>query len=176
MKTILIVIGCAAFCVAVGITLVRCSNAHILDGPGMINPASWDSFTVSRSDSYAQHNFYMTVEERNEGLFVMGEIRGEDGTIYTCEEGIPLSKKAAKMIYDLAPAALPDCQQNTMETVETGDDYFEEAMVLDQSSVSIQVVYTDGRTLEKVDENDFSIKVYEIVIPCLKNKNNKHNK
>ena len=103
MKTILTVIGCAALCVAVVVTLVGCGKAHIVDGPGMINPASWDCFTVSRSDSYAQHNFYITVEERNGSLYVTGEVRGEDGTIYTDEEGIRLSKKKRIEFMTLTP-------------------------------------------------------------------------
>lgn len=170
MRTILTVIGCAALCVAVVVTLVGCGKAHIVDGPGMINPASWDCFTVSRSDSYAQHNFYITVEERNGSLYVTGEVRGEDGTIYTDEEGIRLSKKEANRIYDLNPAMLPDCQYDSTE-MDTGEDsFFEEPIALDISSVNIEVVYTDGRTLEKIDENDFSIMVYEIVMPCFENK------
>ena len=170
MRTILAVIGCAALCVAVVVTLVGCGKAHIVDGPGMINPASWDSFTVSRSDSYAQNNFYITIDVRNEGLFVMGEIRGKDGTIYNDEEGIPLPKKAANMIYDLDPAMLPDCQSNSTE-MDTGEDgFFEEPIALDISSVNIEVVYTDGRIVEKVDKDDFSMKVYEIVMPYFENK------
>ena len=144
------------------LNLFGCGKKVIRDGPGMINPASWDSFTVSRSDSYAQHNFYIEVVQRNEGLFVTGEVRGEDGTIYTDEAGIQLSPKEAERILDLEPALLPDCRRS-----QTDD---EDLLVLDQSFVSIEVICTDGRRLEKVDENDFSIRVYEIVVECFEKK------
>ena len=155
------VVVLAASCL---LSLFGCGKGQILDGPGMINPASWDSFTVSRSDSYAQHNFYIEVEQRNEGLFVTGEVRGEDGTIYTDEEGILLSSEEADSIYALQPALLPDCRKSSF------DD--EDLLVLDQSVLSIVVNCTDGRTLSKVDEDDFSIKVYEIVIGCFEKKYN----
>lgn len=132
----------------------------------MINPTSWDSFSVSRSDSYAQHNFHINVEVRNEGLSVTGEVRGEDGSVYTDAEGILLSPEDAKNIYALEPALLPDCSQTPAET--SGQDC--EAFVLDQSDVRIQVVCTDGRMLEKCDENNFSITVYQIVRPYFENK------
>ena len=146
------------------LSLFGCGKKVIRDGPGMINPASWDLFTVSRSDSYAQHNFDITVEQRNEGLFVSGEVRGEDGTIYTDEEGILLPKEVADRIFALEPALLPDISKSQV------DD--EDLMVLDQSFISIEVVYTDGRKLGKVDENDFSIMVYEIVVECFEKKYN----
>lgn len=138
---------------------------HILDGPGMINPASWDSFTVSRNDSIAQYNFCITVEQRNEGLFVLGEFRGEDGSEFVEEDGMLIPAKEAGLIYELEPALLPDVQQDTTETWD--EELFPDGMmVLDESSVEIEVVCTDGRILEKIDEDNFSIKVYQIVSSC----------
>jgi hypothetical protein len=136
---------------------------HILDGPGMINPASWDSFSVSRSDSYAQHIFYIQVEVRNEGLFVTGEVRGDDGSIYEETEGILLSDEEADALYALEPALLPDCVPNSGDPLDGVE-------ILDAPLVSIEVLCTDGRTLEKVDEDDFSLKVYQIVLPCFQRK------
>lgn len=169
MKTILTLFGCLVLCMIVVFLMVGCGKGHIRDGPGMINPASWNSFTVSRNDSYAQHNFCITVEERNEGLFVTGEVRGEDGTIYTDEEGILLPKKEADQIYALEPALLPDCK---ILSAQEDAIILEGGLVLDQGSVSIEVICTDGRVLEKTDEDDFSIKVYQIVTPCFEKKYN----
>lgn len=42
----------AVVLIAVICVLYLCRKRYILDGDGMINPKSWDSFTVSRSDSY----------------------------------------------------------------------------------------------------------------------------
>ena len=143
-------------------------DKYILDGPGMINPASWESFTVSRSDSYAQHNFYIKVEMRNEGLVVTGEVRGEDGTIYEEEDGILLPEDASLQIYALEPALLPAFQITEAHPSDEGDG----AVALDQSSVNIELFCTDGRILQCVDEDDFSIMVYEIVMPHFASKYN----
>lgn len=146
-------------------------DKYILDGPGMINPASWESFTVSRSDSYAQHNFYIKVEVRNEGLVVTGEVRGEDGTIYEEEEGILLPEDASLAIHALMPAMLP--VQQPAEDSDAGDLLFPDGLeVLDMPDVSIEVVCSDGRILQCVDEDDFSIMVYEIVMPHFASKYN----
>ena len=163
MKTFLTVLGCVAMCAAVIVVLSGCCKDHLVDGPGMINPASWDSFSVSRSDSYAQHIFYIQVEVRNEGLFVTGEVRGDDGSIYEETEGILLSDEEADALYALKPAQLPDCVPNSGDPLDGVE-------ILDAPLVSIEVLCTDGRTLEKVDEDDFSLKVYQIVLPCFQRK------
>ena len=146
-------------------------DKYILDGPGMINPASWESFTVSRSDSYAQHNFYIKVEVRNEGLVVTGEVRGEDGTIYEEEDGILLPEDASLAIHALMPAMLP--VQQPAEDSDAGDLLFPDGLeALDMPDVSIEVVCSDGRILQCADEDDFSIMVYEIVMPHFASKYN----
>ena len=152
------------------LSLFGCKK-HVLDGPGMINPASWDSFTVSRTDSYAQYNFYIKVEQRNEGLFVTGEVRGEDGEFYIEEEGILLSKAVANKLYELQPALLEDCRQSSGEN--PGETFLPDDMiVLDQPLVDLEVICTDGRVLQKVDQDDFSIKVYQIVVSSFEKKYN----
>lgn len=163
MKNILTVLGCVAVCAAVIFALSGCRKAHPVDGPGMINPASWDSLSVSRSDSYAQYNFYIQVDARNEGLFVTGEVRGDDGTLYAETEGILLSEGEAEALYALQPALLPDCQPDSGDTLDGVE-------VLDAPSVFIEVKCTDGRILDKVDKDDFSIDVYRIVLPCFQRK------
>ena len=163
MKNILTVLGCVAVCAAVIFALSGCGKAHLVDGPGMINPASWDSLSVSRSDSYAQYNFYIQVDARNEGLFVTGEVRGDDGTLYAETEGILLSEGEAEALYALQPALLPDCQPDSGDTLDGVE-------VLDAPSVFIEVKCTDGRILDKVDKDDFSIDVYRIVLPCFQRK------
>ena len=51
-------------CIATLLAIFGCKakDKYILDGPGMVNHCAWDTFYVSRSgDSYAQHNFDITV-------------------------------------------------------------------------------------------------------------------
>jgi hypothetical protein len=161
MKRLVALVMCLASLTA----LFGCGkkDRFILDGPGMINPASWDSFSVSRSDSYAQHNFYINVEVRNEGLVVTGEVRGEDGTVYVDEEGILLPAEASRAIFDLKPALLPDRQP-------VSEPGLEGVEILDAAFLTIEVICTDGRVLKKVDEDDFSIEIYQIVMPYFEKK------
>lgn len=59
-----------ATCAACVLSLFGCGKEHILDGPGMVNDLTWTEFTVTRSDSYAQYNFWFTVEYRESGFFL----------------------------------------------------------------------------------------------------------
>lgn len=132
-------------------------DKYMVDGPGMINPYVWEYFTVSRSgDSYAQHNFYITVSCSNNGYIVKG-------TLLNCEEeeeGILLPKSACEQIDALAPGDLPDVSNDTSDEINT-----DLPLPLDTPEVQIEVAYVDGRLLSKADKDDFSIKVYEIVSP-----------
>lgn len=44
-------------------------------------------------------------------------------------------------------------------------DILDDVMILDAPEVKVEVAYTNGTLLPKVDENDFSIRVYQIVWP-----------
>lgn len=134
-------------------------DKYILDGPDMENTLNWDSFSVSRSgDSYAQHNFNLTVKYDSDGYVVKGSfINGEEN------EGFALPKSACRKIDELQPHNLPDLICMSSEI----NDEIEEAIALDVPEVRVEVTYTNGTLVQKVDENDFSIKVYQIVEPYL---------
>lgn len=172
MKSILAVAGCVALCAAVCL-FAGCARGkrpdrpsgkdkHILDGPGMENTVFWVSFDVSRTDSYAQHNFNISVTWCEGGYVVQGNLKGEDGTDYDGEVVLP--EEACIQIDKLLPHTLPDAIP-----VESGDD---DLIVLDAPEILIQVAYTDGTLRRKVDENDFSLQVYEIVLPYFEEKFN----
>ena len=165
MKRLVVLFMCGAFLAA----LFGCGKGkkdrYILDGPGMINHPGWDSVTISRSDSYAQHNFYIKLVKTGDGLVVTGELRREDGTVCVEEEGILLPIPEADRIYALEPMMLPDCK----ESPDEGNGLFPEGVeVLDMAQVRIEVLSTNGRVLNKVDSDSFSIQVYEIVMPFFK--------
>lgn len=149
----------------------KAKDKYILDGPGMINPSAWYTFAISRScDSYAQHNFHITVSNEHEGLVVKGTLLDNDGTEYEDYDGIILPKEACLAIENLNPAELPDfIFQETVTSSNSGD---EELIILDAPEIEIEVGYADGRLLQKVDENNFSIEVYEIVLPYFRDKFN----
>lgn len=128
------------------------------DGPacgGSGKTAYWNSFSVSRSDSYAEHNFHITVQYKPGGYLVKGTFLG-----YEDERCIVLPKSACQKIDALEPQSLPDVVGNREE-----DDFFDEVIVLDAPEVNVEVAYTNGTLLRKADENDFSIRVYQIVWP-----------
>ena len=166
LKYLIIIPAIAVIFTAVVLVLYIRRRRYILDGDGMINPKSWDSFTVSRSDSYAQHNFNIRIDVKNEGLAVSGDLRGNDGTEYEENEGILISKKQAEAIYALCPEGLPDIPKND----NSDNSCFDGVEVLDAPTVKIEVFCTDGRILEKADVDSFSIKVYEIVTKSFEKK------
>ena len=117
--------------------------------------AYWDSFRVSRSDSYAEHNFHITVNYKPGRYIVKGTFLG-----YEDERCIVLPKSACRKIDELQPHNLPDVVTNREESV-----FFDDVIILDAPEVKVEVAYTNGTLLPKVDENDFSIRVYQIVAP-----------
>ena len=156
-------------CIASLLSMFGCgkNDKFITDGPGMENPFAWESFSVSRSDSYAQHNFHITVQYGEDGYVVKGMLLDEDGTQYMDEEAdIVLPKEACQTIDALRPQYLPDVIGSTAENTE------EEPMILDAPVVQVQVKYVNGTMTQKVDENDFSIQVYQIVLPYFREKFN----
>ena len=128
------------------------------DGPvcgGSGKTACWDSFSVSRSDSYAEHNFHITVQYKPGGYIVKGTFLGYDE-----EKSVVLPKSACQKIDALQPHNLPDVVSNRGE-----NGLFDDVIILDAPEVNVEVAYTNGILLRKVDENDFSIRVYQIVWP-----------
>jgi hypothetical protein len=134
-------------------------GGRTVDVPEMEN---WESFSVSRSDSYAQHNFYISVKRHKSKLVVTGLLRGDDGTEYEENRGIVLPRKACVKIDALQPNNLPDVTASG----EISPD--EDLIVLDVPEVQVEVVYPDGTLNPKVDADDFSIRVYQIVLPYFK--------
>ena len=171
MKIILPVVLCVVLCIALCM-LAGCTEQtgnkpfnkwEVLDGPGMECTLFWDSFSISRTDSYAQHNFQISVKYYEDRYVVTGILRDEDGTEYDGEVELP--EEARIQIDKLLPHTLPDViHQNT-----AGEDL----IVLDAPEVQIEVAYTDGTLRQKVDEDDFSIRVYQIVLPCFREAFNK---
>ena len=153
-------------CLATLLSLFGCTikKPHMVDGPDMENTDYWVSFTVSRVDSYAQHNFSITVEETAEGYVVTGTVRDDDGTEYEETEGFILDEQTLIRLQQLRPHKLPD--------VVPYPDQPDAPVALDAPLVHIEVVCADGARLEKVDENDFSIKVYQLLLPCFREKFN----
>ena len=139
---------------------------HILDDGGRAYALCAESFSVSRSgDSYAQQNFYISVKRTDGGYAAKGTLLDDDGTEYNAEDGIALSKSACRAIDELHPERLPDVAAPT-GIEESGE--IEEMIICDAPSIEIEVILSNGCLRKKIDHDDFSMKVYEIVLPCFR--------
>lgn len=142
-------------CISALLWLFGCGkkDRFILDGPDMENTSAWNSFSISRyGDSMANQNFQITVQKSDIGYAVTGEVLG-----YSETEGIILSKKDCRKIDELKPHLLPDVAETKKQSE------MDDVMILDAPSVNIEVGYIDGTLHQKVDENDFSMSIYNIV-------------
>jgi len=131
-------------------------NPFILDGPGMVNVAEFKKLDISRSDSYAQYNFWFTLEESDFSFFVSGECRDENGTIYNLESGVcELSHEDYEYFRYLKLDSLSDVKK-TEEPEE---------IILDAPVYSMQLTYSDGITHEKAIYTDLTLDFYDRLLP-----------
>lgn len=129
----------------------------MLDGPGMEYTPAWTEFTLSRSDSHAQHNFSFTVTEGDTEPMVSGVCRDSDGNEYDVETGIVLT---GDTLWTLRRMDLEQLQ-NVVET-ETWEEL---PQVLDGSDVTLSIVLTDGTVEKKHISAELSLEIYQQLLP-----------
>lgn len=163
LKGLVVLILCMTFL----LSLFGCRD-HLVDGPGMINTLQWESFELSRSDSYSQYNFGFVLEFSNNGYLLKGECRDNDGNIYESENGIEISNTEVKKIrsrFELDN--LSDIVPNeSNEDVSTND---EEIFILDAPTVDLILKYSDGSQKEKAITDELSIEIYKQLLPYFMN-------
>lgn len=142
-------------CIAMLLSLFGCGKKHILDGPGMVNDQPWKAFTLSRSDAYAQYNFWFTVERGDFAFLLTGECRDEDGEEYTIDEGVELSAEDLRYLRDLWLGELADATEKTED----------EPLLLDAPTVKLFLTWLDGSEQEKILPSDTSIEMYQRFLP-----------
>ena len=147
-------------CISALFSLFGCKNKKhnpfILDGPGMVNVPAFKKLDISRSDSYAQHNFSFTLEESDFSFFVSGECRDENGTIYKLEPGsCELSHEDFEYFRYLKLDALPD-------VVSTEEP---EEIILDAPVYGMWLTYSDGITHKKSIDTDLTLNFYNRLLP-----------
>ncbi len=141
---------------------------HILDKDGMINDFPWSSFSVSRVGSMAQYNFSITIFNHHKKYEVIGTLIDDDGNFYD-EKKIVLPFGVSEKIKNLHPENLPDVKPQTKQNIsEEETDLLNSAFILDGDSSEVLVEYSNGEKLQKIDENDFSLTVYNLVMPYFK--------
>lgn len=146
--------GLAAAAVSV-LTLFGCTKP--LDGPGMVNDRPWREFTLTRSDSFAQYNFWFTVQVTETGYLLTGQCRDEDGNEYVQESGVTLSEGDGQYLRALWLGELPDA-------VAEDDDL----ILLDAPTIRLFLTMIDGTQQEKCLSDDISIEIYHRFLPYLK--------
>ena len=148
--------NCLAAAAACVLALFGCTKP--LDGPGMVNDRPWREFTLSRSDSYAQYNFWFTVQDTDTGYLLTGQCRDEVGNEYSLETGAPLSEGDGQYLRDLWLGDLPDVQPD-------GD---EDLRLLDAPDIRLVLTWRDGTQQEKCLSDDISMEIYHRLLPYLK--------
>ncbi len=131
----------------------------MLDGPGMEYVPPWIEFTLSRSDTYAQYNFWFTVTEADPDTLVSGACRDEEGTLYEEETGLPISAETVWALRWMDLEQLPDEE-------EWPDDL---ERPLDDSSIGLSVTLPGGTVVKKNASSELSMKIYKLLLPYLKN-------
>ena len=145
-------LAAAAACL---LTLVGCTKP--LDGPGMVNDRPWREFTLTRSDSFAQYNFWFTVQVTETGYLLTGQCRDEDGNEYVQESGVPLSEGDGQYLRALCLGELPDAALDE-----------DDLILLDAPTVRLFLTMIDGTQQEKCLSDDISIEIYHRFLPYLK--------
>lgn len=149
-----------AVCAGFLLSLFGCAKPQILDGPRMVNDRPWREFTLSRTDSYAQYNFWFTVQDAKSEYLLTGECRDESGNAYCMESDVSLSEEDAQYLRELYLAELPDVQPD-------GDD---DLILLDAPEITLVLTWNDGTKTEKALPGKTSIELYPRFLPYFKNK------
>lgn len=141
---------------------------HILDKDGMINDFPWSSFSVSRVGSVAQYIFSITVVNHHKKYEVIGTLRDDEGNFYD-DKIIVLPSKASEIIKNLHPECLPDVKPQTKQNISDEEtEFLNSAFILNGDSSEVFVEYSGGEKRQKIDMNDFSLTIYNLVMPYFK--------
>ena len=147
--------NCLAAALACLLTLFGCAKP--VDGPGMVNDRPWREFTLTRSDSFAQYNFWFTVRDTETGYLLTGQCRDEQGNEYVLESGVLLSEEDGQYLRELWLGELPDASAE--------DD---DLILLDAPTVRLLLTVLDGTQQEKWLSDETSIEIYHRFLPYLK--------
>ena len=143
------------------LTLLGCGkkDPHMLDGPGMEYQSPWTAFTLTRTDSDTRYSFWFEVRETDNGAEMIGACQDETGRHYETENGIPISGEDLWALRWMDFDQLPE-EEPWPEDLERPTD-----MV----NITLAITLRDGTVEEKSASSDLSIKIYELLLPYLKN-------
>lgn len=144
-------------CITWLLALFGCAKGkpQMLDGPGMEYTPEWTEFTLSRSDSYAQHNFSFAVTEGDTEPMVSGVCRDEDGNEYDVQTGITITGDTLWTLRQMHLEQLPE-EEPWPEDLE---------MPLDMENVKLTLTLSDGTVVKKNASSNLSIEIYNLLLP-----------
>ena len=143
-------------CMSFLLSLFGCREKHILDGPGMINTLTWESFELSRSDSNYQYNFWFELKSDIDGYLLTGECSDMDGNRYESFDGIKVPNIEAEELRKTF--ALDELSDKT-------EDVDSDLLLLDAPSITLTLTYADGSQKQKSIGGDTSMEIYEALLP-----------
>ena len=145
-------------CCSITLPLLGCGKRHMSDGPDMEYKPAWTAFTISRSDSSMQYNFWFTVTDDGDQPLVIGECCDEEGNFYKEESGIVLSAE------DLWQLRWMDLQ--TLDAPSEFSEVVEPR--LGASRITLSLMLPSGETVEKNASGDLSMEIYQLLLPYFK--------
>lgn len=131
----------------------------MLDGPGMEYQSPWTAFTLTRTDSNTRYSFWFTITDDGEQALVTGECNDEDGNSYLEETGAEVSAGDLWQLRWMDFDQLPE-EEPWPEDLERPTD---------MANITLAITLRDGTVEEKSASSDLSIKIYELLLPYLKN-------
>ena len=151
----------AVLCVSLILSLFGCGKekGFMLDGPDMEYHSPWTAFTLSRTDSSTQYQFWFTVTDDGEHALVTGECSDEEGNSYIEETGIEISAEDLWQLRWMDFDQLPE-EEPWPEDLE---------LPTDMASITLTLTLSDGTVEQKNISSDLSIEIYELLLHYLKN-------
>ena len=145
----------AAMCAACLLTLLGCEKQKpfMVDGPDMEYQSPWTAFTLSRTDSNTQYQFWFTVTDTDDYALVTGECSDDEGNSYIEKTGIEIS---AEDLWQLRWMDFDQLPENKEQPT-------------DMPNITLTLTLSDGTVEQKIVSSDLSMKIYELLLPYLKN-------
>lgn len=142
-------------CAACLLTLLGCEKQKpfMVDGPDMEYQSPWTAFTLSRTDSNTQYQFWFTVTDTDDYALVTGECSDDEGNSYIEKTGIEIS---AEDLWQLRWMDFDQLPENKEQPT-------------DMPNITLTLTLSDGTVEQKIVSSDLSMKIYELLLPYLKN-------
>lgn len=137
------------------LTLLGCGREKpfMVDGPDMEYQSPWTAFTLSRTDSNTQYQFWFTVTDDGEYALVTGECSDDEGNSFMEKNGIEISTEDLWQLRWMDFDQLPENMEQPT----------------DMPNITLTLTLSDGTVEQKIVSSDLSMKIYELLLPYLKN-------